>query len=114
MRCRKYAIVGKPWIEKSLEYMHSILRAEFPSGQIQGNLYYMLNTRKNDFKCYPGKKMATPSDIAKYFLVDDKNDSGLAQDLVNSGALSRDLLSQPSESSSLEVCTRLYISFYIR
>jgi|LauGreDrversion4_2_1035121.scaffolds.fasta_scaffold12665_3 hypothetical protein len=36
------------------------------------------------------------SNIARYFLVDDKNDSGLAQDLLNSGALPQDIV--PSDS----------------
>jgi hypothetical protein len=49
------------------------------------------------------KKMTTPSDIAKYFLVDDKNDSGLAQDLVNSGAISEELSPNVIDPSSVEV-----------
>ena len=47
--------------------------------------------------------MTTPTDIAKYFLVDDKNDSGLAQDLINSGAIQSGILSSPSDQISPEV-----------
>jgi len=47
--------------------------------------------------------MATPSEIAKYFLVDDKNDSGLAQDLVNSGAVARETLSIPEDSNEVGI-----------
>jgi hypothetical protein len=44
------------------------------------------------------------SNIARYFLVDDKNDSGLAQDLLNSGALPQDIVPTGSPSVRDDVC----------
>ncbi len=46
----------------------------------------------------------TDANIARYFLVDDKNDTGLAQDLLNSGAISHDIVPADTEQVDDEVC----------
>ena len=49
------------------------------------------------------KSVMTDSNIARYFLVDDKNDSGLAQYLLNSGAIPTDIVPADSQLINEEV-----------
>jgi hypothetical protein len=53
------------------------------------------------------------SNIARYFLVDDKNDSGLAQDLLNSGALPQDIVPSDSVPVREDVCFDNSVVIYL-
>ena len=49
------------------------------------------------------------SDIDKFFLVEDPNETGLARDLVNSGAVPHDLVPVTPENAEEEVCLILLL-----
>jgi hypothetical protein len=53
------------------------------------------------------------SNIARFFLVEDKNDSGLARDLVNSGAIPQDIVPAGSEDLQNEVCPHALHTPYV-